>query len=179
MMEVLYPNTGKMIDKKITIVIGKAIREGKYLNITYKNQNGEITPFWICVLDINAHDELRVNMFNVTKDNPILNGKIFISEIQSAEILKFSHYEVSDELIEKLEHDESLQIYNFHRYDNNILNYYLECYKANKDPFLHKTHLIQGLDLPKLVKQNPYSPSTSASVSLVLPTSASVSLGLL
>lgn len=145
-----------MSNKKVTILIGKAIREGKYLNITYKNRNGEITPFWICILDINAKDVLRVNMFNVTKDDPITDAKIFISAIQSAEILKFSHYEVPEELIKKLEQDESLQVYDFHRYDNNVLNYYLECYKANRDPFLHKTYLIQGLDLPELQKKTPY-----------------------
>lgn len=146
-----------MIDKKITILIGKAIREGKYLNITYKNRSGEITPFWISILDINAQGELRVNMFNVTKDNPIQDGKIFMSEIRSAEILKFSYYEVPEKLITKLEYDESLQIYDFYRYDNNILNYCLECYRANRDPFLHKAHLIEGLDLPELVKKTPYS----------------------
>lgn len=146
-----------MIDKKITILIGKAIREGKYLNITYKNRSGEITPFWISVYDINAQGELRGNIFNVTKDNPILDGKIFISEIQSAEILKFSHYDVPEKLISKLDHDDSLLIYDFYRYDNNILNYYLECYKANRDPFLHQAYLIEGLDLPELVKKTPYS----------------------
>jgi len=146
-----------MIDKKITILIGKAVREGKYLNITYKNKSGEITQFWTSILDINAKGELRVNIFNVTKDNPVLDGKIFISGIQSAEILKFSHYDVPENLITKLEQDDSLNIYEFHRYDNNILNYYLECHKANTDPFLHKTHLIEGLDLPELVKKTPYS----------------------
>ena len=145
-----------MIDKKITALIGKAIREGKYLNITYKNRSGEVTPFWISILDISVKDELWVNMFNVTKDDPIRNGKIFISGIQSAEILKFSHYDVSEKLVNKIENDESLQIYDFDRYDNNILNYYLECYKANKDPFLHKTHLIPGVDLAELLENNPY-----------------------
>jgi len=62
-----------MIDKKITALIGKAIREGKYLNITYKNRSGEVTSFWISVLDISANDELFVNQFNVTKDEPLLN----------------------------------------------------------------------------------------------------------
>ena len=143
------------MDKKITILIGKAIREGKYLNITYKNRSGEITPFWISIQDINANNELRVDMFNVTKDDPLLNRKIFISGIQSAEILKFSHYDVPEELIKKLEHDKSLQVYEFDRYDNNILNYYLECHKANCDPFLHKAHLIKGLDLQELARQSP------------------------
>ncbi|SFT36255.1 AAA domain-containing protein [Algoriphagus locisalis] len=145
-----------MIDKKITSLIGKAIREGKYLSITYKNKDGEITPFWISLLDINAKDELRVNMFNVTKDEPLLNRKIFISSIQTAEILKFSHWESSEKLIKRLDEDESLQVYEFERYDNNVLNYYLECYKANNDPFLHKAHLIQGVDLTELEKENPF-----------------------
>lgn len=145
-----------MIDKKITSLIGQAIREGKYLNITYLNKRGEITPFWICILDINAKDELRVNMFNVTKDYPLKDAKIYISAIQTAEILKFSHCDLLEKLIKKLDEDESLQVYDFDRYDNNILNYYLECYKANKDPFLHKAHLIQGIDLKELAKENPY-----------------------
>lgn len=137
-------------------LIGKAIREGKYLNITYKNKSGEITPFWISILDITANDKLIVNMFNVTKDEPILNAKIFISSIQSAEILKFSRYEISKKLIKKLDEDKSLQKYDFDRFDNNILNYYLDCYKANSDPFLHKQHLIQNLEIKELIKNNPY-----------------------
>jgi len=145
-----------MIDKSITTLIGKAIREGKYLSITYKNMEGEITPFWISILDINANDELSVNMFNVTKDYPLFKKKIFISSIQTAEVLKFSHYDVSNKLIQKIEEDNSLDKYNFDRYDNKVLNYYLECYKANNDPFLHKSHLIPSLDIEALVSQNPY-----------------------
>jgi hypothetical protein len=146
-----------MINKNITTLIGKAIREGKYLDITYRNKEGEITPFWISVLDINANDELYVNMFNVTKDEPILNAKIFISSIQTAEILRFSHYDVTDTLIKKIDKDRNLQKYDFDRFDNNVLNYYLECYKANNDQFLHKTHLIPTLDLNELINKNPYS----------------------
>jgi len=145
-----------MIDKKITALIGKAIREGKYLNITYKNRSGEVTLFWISILDINAKGELRVNIFNVTKDEPIIDGKIFISGIQSAEILKFSHYDVSEKLVKRLEDDDSLQHYDFDKYDNNILNYYQECYKANKDPFLYKSYLIPGVDLNTLESKSSY-----------------------
>jgi hypothetical protein len=145
-----------MLATNIPILIGKAIREGKYLNIGYKNNRGEYTQFWISILDIPATDELRVNMFNVTKDDPIFDAKIFVSGIQSADILRFSHYDVSESLIKKLEEDERLEMYNVTRYDNSILNYCLECFKANKDPFLHKTHLIAGLDLTAFENTNPY-----------------------
>lgn len=145
-----------MVESNIIALIGKSIREGKYLSITYKNKNAETTPFWICILDIISEDEIRVNMFNVTKDEPLLAKKIFISSIQKAEILKFSQYDVSENLIKKLEEDENLQKYNFDKFDNNILNYYLECYKANQDPFLHKLHLIPDIDLNVLQEQNPF-----------------------
>lgn len=145
-----------MSDKNITVLIGKAIREGKYLNVTYKNKSGDISLFWISILDINANDELRVNMFNVTKDEPLLNKKIFISSIIKAEILKFSHYDVSEQLIKKIDEDESLQKYEFHRYDSQLLNYYLECYKANIDPFLHEQHLIPNVDFSELNTRRPY-----------------------
>lgn len=150
-----YRSTDTMIEN-ITSNIGKAIREGKYLNITYKNKNGDETKFWICILDINSKDELFVNMFNVTKDEPIFNTKMYISSIQKAEILKFSHYDVPLDLIKKIDKDSGLEKYNFDKYDNNVLNYYLECYKVNKDPFLHKHHLIHSIDLNELIKQNPY-----------------------
>jgi hypothetical protein len=146
----------QLIDKKILFLIGKAIREGKYLSITYKNQQGEITPFWISILDINEKGELRANLFNVTKDDPIWDAKIFLSSIQTAEILKFSHYDVSENLIKKLDEDEKLQVYQFDRYENNVLNYLLECYKANKDPFLYSAHLIPGVDLTELASKSPY-----------------------
>lgn len=145
-----------MSNKGITILIGKAIREGKYLHITYKNKEGDFTLFWVCILDINAKGELKVNIFNVTKEDPVYDAKIFISGIQSAEILKFSHYNAPAELVKKLDDDESLQAFEFDQYDNNILNYYLECYKANRDPFLHKYNLINGIDLHQLEKHNPY-----------------------
>ena len=145
-----------MNNKQITIKIGQAIRDGKYLDIYYKNKQGEVKHFWISILDITSNDKIVVNMFNVMKDEPIENCTISISSIQSAEILKFSHYDVPDKLIKKINEDESLEVYEFDRYNNNILNYYLECNKANNDPFLHKMHLIPEIDLEELINQSPY-----------------------
>jgi superfamily I DNA and/or RNA helicase len=145
-----------MSNKKIITIIGEAIREGKYLNIAYKNRQSEVKYFWIAIMDITSDDKIVVDMFNTMKDEPILNRPISISAIQTAELLKFSHYEVPEKLIKKINEDESLQVYEFDRFDNTILNYYLECYKANSDPFLHKPHLIPEIDLAELIKQNPY-----------------------
>ncbi len=145
-----------MIDKSISETIGRGIREGKYLDIRYKNKEGGFTRFWICVIDVNSDGALFGKIFNLTKDEPIKDGKIFLAGIQSAEILVFSQYDVPKSLIDKLENDEALKKFNFNRYNDNLLNYYLECYKANQDPFLHKQHLIPGLDLNVISEQNSY-----------------------
>lgn len=145
-----------MKHKKITVSIGEAIRGGKYLSITYKNKQDEVKSFWISILDITSNDKIVVDMFNIMKDEPLLKRTISISSIQSAELLKFSHYDVPIQLLHKINEDESLQVYEFDRYNNNILNYYLECNKANNDPFLHKTHLIPEIDLEVLTEQSPY-----------------------
>jgi len=144
------------INKKVIHKIGEAIRGGKYLSIYYKNKQEEVKHFWISILDINNRGKLVVDMFNVNKDEPILNTTLSIAAIQSAELLKFSHYNVPEQLIKKLQEDESLLDYEFDRYNNAILNYYLECYKTNNDPFLHQAHLIPEIDLTELVQQSPF-----------------------
>lgn len=145
-----------MIDKSIGEVIGRGIREGKYLDIRYNNLQGKPSRFWMCVFDVTSEGALFGKIFNLTKDEPIKEGKIFMSGIQNAEILVFSQYDVPKQLIDKLDNDDSLKKFNFNRYNDNLLNYYLECYKANQDPFLHKEHLIPGLDLEVISKHNPY-----------------------
>ncbi|WP_353086427.1 AAA domain-containing protein [Flavobacterium sp.] len=145
-----------MIHKRTTVAIAEAVRGGRYLSIKYKNKEGKVSPFWISILDLKGDDKIVVDMFNVMKDEPLYRKTISISGIQHAEILKFSHYEVPPELIKKLNEDETLAVYEFDRYNNDVLNYYLECHKANNDPFLHKTHLISAIDLTALKEQIPY-----------------------
>ncbi|MCA0427440.1 MAG: DNA2/NAM7 family helicase [Bacteroidetes bacterium] len=145
-----------MASYSIGALVGKAVREGRYLAITYKNQENIITPFWIRILDILPNDRLKVDMFNVTKEEPLLNKKIYFSRIQSAEVLRFSHYEPGPYLLKKLESDPSLEPYGLHVNHNRILTYYLECYRANCDPFLYQQYLIPGIDLHTLQATNPY-----------------------
>ena len=144
-----------MTQKEIEWKIGKAIREAKYLRIEYKNLKEETTQFWISIQDIHADGKIDVVGFNVTKTEPI-STKLSISRIQTAEIMRFTYYEVSPALRNKIETDESLKVFEFDRYNTRYLNYYLECYKANQDPFLYKSHLIPGLDLEQFNKENTY-----------------------
>lgn len=144
------------VNTKVTNLIAKAIKEGKYLSISYKNKNEEQTDFWVSILDINEKDEIFVNMFNVAKPEPILNARIQISRITRAEILKFSTYNVPYSLVHKIQTDDSLDIYSFEKFDTNILSYYLECYRAGADPFLHNQYLISEIDLNQFQNNHQY-----------------------
>jgi superfamily I DNA and/or RNA helicase len=145
-----------MTKDDIKKVLVKAIREGKYLKITYLNQYNENSSYWICILDVLSNGDLKVNMFNVTKDDPAVNAKIFLEKIQTAEILPFTIYDVPEGLINKLNEDDKLLGCSVDQFDNNILNYYLECYKSNIDPFLYKNHLISGIDVSELANKHPF-----------------------
>jgi hypothetical protein len=45
----------------ISVLIGKAFREGKYLDMGYKNKGGELTQFWISILDIYYSPQIPKN----------------------------------------------------------------------------------------------------------------------
>lgn len=146
------------MSSQILKTISKAIKGGKYLDITYNNKNkGEITNFWICIIDVINESRLKVHIFNHTKDKPIHDAEIFIENIIKAEILKFSNYEVPNSLIKKLQQDTNFKEFGFEGYNQEVLDYLLECYKLNRDPFLYRSHLIPGIDESSLALQSPFS----------------------
>lgn len=149
------------MSKQIVKTISKAIKEGKYLDISYKNKNGEKTQFWICILDVIDPSRLKVHMFNLSHDQPITNGVLILENILKAEILKFSYYDVPPSLFVKLQQDLNFKDFGFAGFNQNILEYLLECYRLNSDPMLYRSHLISGIDNNTLVRKSPYFLSTS------------------
>lgn len=146
------------MSNQIIKTISNAIKEGKYLDITYNNTNkGEVTNFWICIIDIINTSRLKVHIFNHTYDEPIPDVEINLEKILSAEILKFSYYEVPNSMINKLQQDVNLKEFGFVGFNQEVLDYLLECYKLNRDPFLYRSHLIPGIDESSLALQSPFS----------------------
>ena len=68
--------------------ISKAIKEAKWLEITYQNKQNEITQYWIAIKDINPKTrEFFVDMFNSSKSKDSMEAKISFDRIKSARIL--------------------------------------------------------------------------------------------
>lgn len=139
--------------------ISKAIKEGKWLHISYINKNGENTFYWIAVQDIDCNSKkLFVKMFNDKLSLGVLDGEIFFDKIQNADVIEFSSYDVPDNLVNKIEQNiEKYKWLNYDHFNHNILNYYTECNILDSDPCQKEYSSIQGIDLDVLRKNKSYA----------------------
>lgn len=134
--------------------ISKAIKEGRWLNISYINQGGENTFYWIAIKDIDFRRKtFFVSMFNDKKSMNIYETWIYFDNIQSAEVIEFSSYERPDELIIKIERNlDKCAWLHYDHFNHNVLNYYAECNILDNDPCQKEYTCVQGIDLTVLRK---------------------------
>ena len=132
--------------------VSKAIKEGKWLNISYINKDNENTFYWIAIKDINFDTKkLFVSIFNDKKSMKTFETWISFDNIQNADVIDFSSYDVSEDLINKIEKNlEKCSWLNYDHFNYNILNYYIECNILDCDPSQKEYAVIPGIDLDKL-----------------------------
>lgn len=132
--------------------VSKAIKEGKWLNISYINKDNENTFYWIAIKDINFDTKkLFVSIFNDKKSMKTFETWISFDNIQNADVIDFSSYDVSEDLINKIEKNlEKCSWLNYDHFNYNILNYYIECNILDCDPSQKEYAAISGIDLGKL-----------------------------
>ena len=138
--------------------ISKAIKEAKWLEITYQNKQNETTQFWIAIKDIEPKSrELTVDMFNASKSMDSVRAKISFDRIKSATVLNFCTYEGADRLATKIESNlDKFQWMNYDHFNHNVLNYYAECNILDGDPSQKDYALIEGIDLSILRKNKSH-----------------------
>ena len=77
--------------KNIELVISEAIKNGKWMDISYKNNQNEITYYWIAVKDIDLKKKIiYAKIFNDQKSLDSLDATIKYDNILSAKILEFT-----------------------------------------------------------------------------------------
>ena len=70
--------------------IFKAIHEGKWLSIEYKNRDGRITKYWIGIKSLNLHDRSLVVDGLHLGQLKVQELKVFIDSILSAKVVEGS-----------------------------------------------------------------------------------------
>lgn len=140
--------------KNIELILSEGIKKGKWIDISYKNNQDEITYFWIAVKDIDLKNKrLFVSIFNDQKSLYCLDAIIKFENILSAKILEFTNYDTPVELINKLEKNrKDAKWLKYESFNNNILRYYLACNEFDNDPCQRECFLIPGIDKDILLK---------------------------
>lgn len=128
--------------------IFRAIHEGKWLSIEYRNKEGQTTKYWIGIRDLNiAKRTLAVDGLHLGKYTTESYDSIYIDSIQSSKIIEGSYCPVNRKLVEDIYR-------NPHKYktlfDNaanlKILNYLEMCNRMDTTPYHLDFELIRFLD---------------------------------
>lgn len=126
----------------------KAIHQGKWLTIAYKNRKEELTRYWIAIKDLNPKTRtLRVDGLHLgwltVQELPVC-----IDRIQSASIVEGSWCEINHKLVEDIRINPIRYTGLFENPVNlRILNYLQECNKLDSTPYQTEYSLIEYFDI--------------------------------
>lgn len=128
--------------------IFKAIHEGKWLKIEYRNKENRVTKYWIGIRGLNVYKRtLKVDGLHLGKYTIDQYDYIYIDSILSSQIVEGSYCPVNVELVRDI-------AMNPHKYkalfDNvanlKILNYLEMCNRMDTTPYYSDFELVHFLD---------------------------------
>lgn len=132
--------------------IFRAIHEGKWLSIEYRNKEEQITKYWIGIRDLDVRGRsLAVDGLHLGKYTVESFPKIKVDSILSSSIVEGSYCPVNEALVEDI-------YLNPHKYsslfDNTanlkILSYLEMCNRMNTTPYISDFALVRYLDRERL-----------------------------
>lgn len=131
--------------------IFKAIHEGKWLSVEYKNQAGQTTKYWLGIKGMNPRtgqmtvDGLHLGRYTVQELSVRIEG------IQTAEVIDGSWCPVNRALVQDiLEHPRRYEAWFGDTANLRVLEYLALCSKLDSTPYRTDYALIQCLDADRL-----------------------------
>lgn len=127
--------------------IFKAIHEGKWLSVEYKNRDGRITKYWIGIKSLNLHDRSLVVDGLHLGQLKVQELKVFIDSILSAKIVEGSYCEINQALVEDIKLNPSKYTGLFDQIPNlKILSYLADCNRLDATPYSCDYRLVHCFD---------------------------------
>lgn len=132
----------------ITRDIFKAIHEGKWLSIEYKNKEEKVTKYWVGINNVHPKGRfLSVEGLHLSKcilgDFP----RIYIDSILSSSVVEGSYHSINHQLVEDIRINPHKYQELFHHSANmKILNYLADCNRMDTTPYKSQYALVEGLD---------------------------------
>ena len=128
--------------------IFRAIHEGKWISIEYRNQNEETTNYWIAVNGINVKNRtLSVEGFHLVKHTIGEFKVIYLDSILSASVVEASYCKIRPELVRDIEeHPEKYEPLFGQPVNLKILNYLADCSRLDTELYECDYALIKKID---------------------------------
>ncbi len=135
----------------------KAVHQGKWLSIEYRNSKDEITKYWIAVRWIDPRRKtLQVDGFHLGKHSIQAYDHIRMDSILSSAVIEGSYCEVNPKLIEYIDRYPERYEPVFGTAANlKVLNYLIDCNRLDTQPYQTDYSLIKYLD-GESFKKNEY-----------------------
>lgn len=133
--------------------IFKAIHEGKWLSIEYRNKQGGLTKYWIGIYDIDTrYKSLRVEGLHLGNFQNI-ELTIYIDKIESSKLLDGTFQQINEKLVEDIKLNPNKYAFIFTNTANlKILNYLADCNKLDSIPYKSEYDLIERIDGDRLTR---------------------------
>ena len=133
---------------QVAQAVFRAIHEGKWLSIEYKNKQGERTRYWIAVKDIDRkRRSLKVEGFHLTEHTLSNFDCIYLDSILSATVIEASYCEPNQKLICQMQtQPEQYEDLFGNPVNLKILNYLKDCSRLDTQPYEYDYALIRSLD---------------------------------
>ena len=127
--------------------IFRAIHEGKWLSIEYKNKTEKITKYWIGIKALHPESRFLIVDGLHLASMEVKELYIYIDSILQAEIVEGSYCEINKKLLNDIVRHPSTYAGLFDQIPNlKILNYLSDCNRLDATPYSCEYKLIQHLD---------------------------------
>ncbi|MGD9567123.1 MAG: AAA domain-containing protein [Sedimentibacter sp.] len=132
--------------------IFKAVHEGRWLSIEYKNKENNITKYWIGIKNIDPKrkmllvDGLHLSQFSLLEMN------IYIDSILKSAVIDGSYCQINRNLVDDIRlHPQKYKHIFYNAANLKILNYLADCNKLDSTPYNCNYSLIKYFDRDSLV----------------------------
>lgn len=127
--------------------IFRAIHEGKWLIIEYRNRDGKETRYWGAVKDMNPEKGFLLMDGMHMHDMTVMELTVYFLGIKSAEIIEGTYCEVNQRLVDDIaENPDRYQKYFGNTANLKILTYFEMCHRLDTTPYIKNFELIDHLD---------------------------------
>ncbi len=140
-------------------ILLKAINQNYWVRIEYKNKSNEITKFMIGINFVDSKNKgFKCDAFNLSYNHDVQEDYyIHFDNILEAEVLEDTYHQTPETLLNYIaEHPETISFLKPGVSRDELIDYYIDCFKMDTVPYVGKYGLIPGIDNDNILENNRF-----------------------